>query len=1345
MDRRAHPRQPISLGALVHPQQGRSWLCTIRDFCQGGMLLVGSGGSRSLAATGANVLPGDAISLHFSVPTETGEEHVRMQALVCRVLDSGAGMGIRFASPMQPTAFDALMSYAAASGMVARSAADLSTSKQPAAEESAKDQPGDAQMPDGFLRDKRINEADAKKIRAQLKRIMSKAGDRISKAFFDRCEKVWLERARDAGTNAVQMMYFEGLDQLEKSKEDIGRKFSSVLLAQIDKVSDLDEVLEKRRRRETGNSNKLQLVDAEEFEDWLAIAEVISKAENRCTDALLDIRVQLGMVAKPWGHKDVVPVGPAVIAWAFDDALVGIDVRRQIRQEAYQEFQAVLIPILTNLYSALLKMFEDSGVFPSLEELRTAMSKMSVRKPPAPAGGGGEVADYQDLEPAVREAAMAADGIQTAPGATANPFVARSGGTAEVYKAARELLSMGRRAREQKGVQEDVKLVPADAPPEQRFDTGDIMDALVQIERELGDAPLTDERLKPRLIEVLSARHGDTKAFGEDLYDTLDVMENLVDSIGQDHFLTDGIREWVKRLEITLNKLATRDPEFLDHEPDSPHSAVTVLNQLARLGNAKDVRVGVDREVGRRVDELLHRVVEEFDANPEVFNDVLDELTPLVDRQNRAYRGNVERTVRSSEGQQKLARARRAVVDTLEPRLGGRDVPELLLKLLNPGWRNLLVHTHLRHGAQSNEWRDALVIVEQVQSQLDGTCQSGDDDFVEPESLLKRIIEGLNSISFEPGKRTPLVMALSDVLVGDTTGAKAEVTKTRVPEGGTAEALGLAGMLPETNPAVETDDEAIKNDWDKALDRARRINVGEWLAMTDDQGRPLILSVAFVGDEQGVFVLVNRKGVKSAELVLREMADGLHEGRITLLDDYDLPLMERASQRMLQNMHNQLTYQASHDELTSLANRKEFERSLETAIAEARSGSSQHMLLYLDLDQFKIVNNTSGHTAGDELLKLVGTRLAETVAERDATVARLGGDEFGVLVKDIDTEAARIQADDLLKVIREQRFDWEGRQYSLSASVGLVFVDEGTEDPDAAMRAADEACYAAKDGGRNRVQEYELGDANMMRRRGVMQWVTQLDQAVDDGRLILNCQRISPIQIGEDSPLGTHYEILLTMQDDLGDVMPPSEFILAAETYNRVTVIDRWVVEHVLEWMSEHRDELDYFGGFAINVSGHSVNDETFADFVLDQFSRCQAPTSKVCFEITETAAIANLDNARDFMNRMKIIGCRFSLDDFGTGLSSYSYLRNLPVDFVKIDGVFVKDLASSPGDYAVVRSINEIGHYMGKKTIAEFVEDDEILAQLREIGVDFAQGYGIEKPLLLSELRIPKGPLAAA
>jgi diguanylate cyclase (GGDEF)-like protein len=1338
VDRRTHPRQPISIGALVHPEKGRSWLCAIRDFCHGGMLLVGTGGSRSLLATGADPKPGDSLNLHFTVPTPQGEQHFRMQAIIARVLDSGGGMGIRFPTGLPQKAFDALMDFAVASGMVAGSAADLARGRQEAApagtQEAEAEKTAPGEIPESFLRDRRIREHDAERVKDQLRRMTTRAVNRISKLFFDKCDRDLLLKARDAGTNAVQMMYFEGLDQLEKQRDAIRSKFGRAVMAQIDQVSELEAVLEKRRKRETGSSLKLQLVDTDEFEDWLAVAEVISKTENRFSDLLLDIRSRLALIAKPWGHKDVVPIGPAAMTWAFDDALTGIEVRRQVRQDIFREFEVVLHGVLVNFYPAVGKMLEETGVFPSLEELREAMAR-SMRRSAAPTVRPPPQQNYQELDAPVREAAMAADGISLAPRPAQNPFAPRASGSAEVYKAARELLNLGRRARRMQGLAEDVQFAPPDAGPDQRYESRDILAAISQIEGELGDTPLTDRRLKPRLLEVLRHSHGGKKAFGEDLYDTLDVMENLVDSIEQDNLLTDGIRDWVKRLELTLNKLATKEPEFLDHDNERPHSAVQVLNQLAKLGNAQDVRVGIDRDIGRRVDELLERIVEDYDKNPGVFEDVLGELGPLVDRQSRAYRGNVERTVRASEGQQKLARARRAVAQRLQPNLAGKRVPELFLRLLNPGWRNLLVHTYLRYGPNSNEWRDAHATAEEVQAQLAGESNPGDAGYVQPEALLKRVVAGLNSISFEPGKRTPLVMGLSDALIGDASGRKKPVQLAPVGPDETEKALGLEGLLPDREPTIDTDDEAVRKNWTRALDRARRISVGEWLAMTD-QGKPLILSVAFIADDYSTFVLVNRKGVKTREIPLKEMADGLHDGSVTLLDDYDLPLMERASQRMLQNMHNKLTYQASHDELTDLLNRKEFERSIAAAIESAKATGVQHALLYLDLDQFKIVNNSSGHTAGDELLKMVGRRLVDGLEDHKATIARLGGDEFGVLLTDVDTQAARETGEHLLKLMREQRFDWEGRHFSLSASIGIVFIDEGTPDADGAMRCADEACYAAKDAGRNRLQEYEIGDARMMRRRGVMEWVTQLDKAVDDGRLILNCQRIAPVQ-AETNGLANHYEILLTMRDELGDLMPPSEFILAAETYNRVTMVDRWVVENVFRWMSEHRNQLDNFGGFSINVSGHSVNDEAFADFVLDQFSRTQAPTSKVCFEITETAAIANLDNARDFMNRMKIIGCRFSLDDFGTGLSSYSYLRNLPVDYVKIDGVFIKELDKNPSDYAVVRSINEIGHYLGKKTIAEFVENDSILTQLREIGVDYAQGYGIEKPGLLADLRL--------
>ena len=319
-------------------------------------------------------------------------------------------------------------------------------------------------------------------------------------------------------------------------------------------------------------------------------------------------------------------------------------------------------------------------------------------------------------------------------------------------------------------------------------------------------------------------------------------------------------------------------------------------------------------------------------------------------------------------------------------------MPDLLTELLNPGWRNLLVHTHLRHGKDSNEWRDAISLVDQLKGQLNGDIGVEDDAYVPAETLLKRVVEGLNSISFDPSKRTPLVMKLSSALVGDAAGEKSEITKHHIPEGAAAQVLGLDGLLPDVDLDEDITDPEAKETFAEAVNRARRIQVGEWLATSDKQGRPLILSVAFVGDENSSFVLVNRKGVKSKELTLKEMATGLLEGQVTLLEDYDLPLMERASQRMLENMHNQLAYQASHDELTELLNRKEFERVMEASLKRTRTTEDQHALLYIDLDQFKIINNTSGHTAGDELLKQIGATITEALAEQpDTQVSRLGG------------------------------------------------------------------------------------------------------------------------------------------------------------------------------------------------------------------------------------------------------------------------------------------------------------------------------------------------------------------
>ncbi len=1329
LNRRQSVRHPIQLSALAHPQQGRSWLCTVRDFCEAGMLLVGTGSGRLTGAKSSGFAPQASISMHFSVATREGIRHFRTRVIVVRLTEDGLGMGVRFAEgALAPAAYRSLMDFAVAAGMALAEGGDVAAAADGEVEGIRRLA---TEIPEAFLRDKRINERDAVRIRGRVKLVTQRAVERMASNFIKYGKEELLVKARDAGTNAVQLMYFEGLNVLERHEAHFLKEIPGQILAQVERVPRIEEVLEKRRRRQTGDAQKLEIVDTQQFEEWLSITEIISKTEQRYGEELLDLRALMGLLSRPWSHKDVLPVGPATLMWVFDDVLRRFDLRRQVREDFCRIFESAMLPVLAPLYGALTKVLSESGAFPSIEEMRRKLQTSVIRR--TASGVRVDTAAYQKMDASVRNAAMAADGVG-AGRLDFNPFQPHEGVGEKVYSTARSLLGLRRRARERMGASVDDMLAKPDTRRADLLNTDDIMEALARVEQEAEGSPASDRRMRMRLIDVLKTRHGGRKLLSEEDYDTLELMEGLVDSISEDRFITGGIRDWVRRLEVTLNKLAARDPEFLRHEADRPHSAVQMLNQLARLGNATDVPEGIDREVGVRVDELLQRVVREYDKNPDVIEQVVDELHPLLDRQTQSYRGNVERTIKASEGQQKLARARRTVLDEMNARFENRKVPTLLMDLLNPGWRNLLVHTHLRKGPESSEWRDQLAIIDQMFGQLSGALRPEHAEFVNPDELLKRVVEGLNSISFDPGKRTPLIMKLSAALVGDTAGKKTPVVFEDVAVGGMERLLSFDGLLPELNPEIQSDDEGVRKDFSKALARARRIQVGEWLAASDVEGRPVILTIAFVGDANGSFALVNRRGVKNRELDLRAMAQNLFEGKITMLEDFDLPLMERASQRMLENMHSQLAYQASHDDLTQLLNRKEFERAVDSAIAQARRTGVQHALLYLDLDQFKIVNNTSGHTAGDELLKIMGATIAKPLQGLPASVARLGGDEFGVLLTNVTNVDARKRADEVLSAIRGERFVWQGRTYTLSASIGLVFIDQSTDSVDSVMQYADEACYAAKDAGRNRVKEYELGDARMLRRRGVMEWVAELDKAINEDRLILNCQRIASIS-NPDRRTEGHYEILLTMRDELGEVMPPSDFILAAETYNRMTVIDRWVIERVFTWLADHRSRLDHFGGFSINVSGHSVNDETFPDFVLDQFSRTQAPTSKVCFEITETAAIANLDNAVEFMNRMKIIGCRFSLDDFGTGLSSYSYLRTLPVDYVKIDGVFVKDIISTPGDQAVVRSMNEIGHYMGKKTIAEYVETDAIFAALKDIGVDYAQGYCIEKPCELSRL----------
>lgn len=423
-----------------------------------------------------------------------------------------------------------------------------------------------------------------------------------------------------------------------------------------------------------------------------------------------------------------------------------------------------------------------------------------------------------------------------------------------------------------------------------------------------------------------------------------------------------------------------------------------------------------------------------------------------------------------------------------------------------------------------------------------------------------------------------------------------------------------------------------------------------------------------------------------------------------------------------------LAWQATHDALTGLANRREFEFRLEQALNGLCEPSVQHSLLFLDLDQFKLVNDTCGHAAGDELLRHVCALLQSAMNEGD-TLARLGGDEFGVLLERCTAERAEQVAEQLRERVQRLHFVWRGRPFMATLSVGMVQLNHSGMTLEEALRAADLACYMAKEKGRNRVQRYHEDDLELSLRHGEMAWVQRLRQALEEDRFRLYAQAIE--RIGPSGETRGHVEILLRLSDEQGRLILPAQFIPAAERFGLMPELDRWVVRNVFKVLRQCLDE----GGkvpmavCAINLSGLSLGDEGFLDYLRQQMQLYRIPPVQLCFEITETSAIANLSKAITFIEELKALGCEFSLDDFCAGMSSFGYLKHLPVDYLKIDGSFVRDMLDDPVNRAMVEVMNHIGHVMGKKTIAEFVETPLIHQALREIGVDYAQGYLIERP----------------
>lgn len=550
---------------------------------------------------------------------------------------------------------------------------------------------------------------------------------------------------------------------------------------------------------------------------------------------------------------------------------------------------------------------------------------------------------------------------------------------------------------------------------------------------------------------------------------------------------------------------------------------------------------------------------------------------------------------------------------------------------------------------------------------------------------------------------------------------------------------------------------------EKELAQVTLHSIGDAVITTDREGRinylnPVAESLTGWSEAEArgllmpeVFRIINEQTREPVENpVVRVLANGqtvglasqtvlLHrDGTEFAIEDSAAPIRDREGRLIgtvmvfhdvthARRLAAEVSYQASHDNLTGLLNRHAFEQRLRSLLEAPLGLDGSHSLMFLDLDQFKVINDTCGHMAGDALLRVLGPVLKKHLRQSDL-LARMGGDEFGVLLQDCPAPVAKRIAKALKEELEDLNFTWEGKPFRVGLSIGQVNFSDNSWSLADLLSAADNACYLAKENGRNRIHLYSMDDQALARRFRQTQWVGRISEAFEENRFRLHCQAIVPTSVSSEQPEeGAHFELLLRLHDKDGKLVLPMAFIPAAERFSLMVKIDRWVLQTAFAKLAKAGP--GHVATCSINLSGASLGDEGFLPFINDCFARFDVSPRIICFEITETEAIANLTKARFIIQSLKTLGCRFSLDDFGSGMSSFGYLKNLPVDYLKIDGTFIRNLVSDPIDHAMVTAINNIGHVMGLKTIAEFVESASVLRVLNELGVNYVQGYYIAKP----------------
>jgi EAL domain-containing protein (putative c-di-GMP-specific phosphodiesterase class I)/GGDEF domain-containing protein len=1076
-------------------------------------------------------------------------------------------------------------------------------------------------------------------------------------------------------TAALQASGISEHSRLLSAVHEFGLHDDSIRKRFVQQVQDALAQARPVQTQATGNaaSGELVLVDEKDFEDWLATSGEVNRLEEQFHEQLADIEPRIGeLFGFACDHSNN-PFGPAVIAHAYRSALEDLQLLARARQVAYATLRDVLSEQLGPMYAELLAMLPVS-------ELELQRHKPVVSPEPArsnqPAHSTQPVAEPP---PAQADATAMADVDKPRPQGT-------------LSRLAGSLMDMFRGSPSNTAVSSAATAPARSGPP------------AAGVSAAAPAMPMAGAQgmAQSPVLQRLAASGALPQTLTQEMQRSVQMFGVLFDTMHAEKSINEGMRPFFQQLEASLIKLAMSDPAFLESPSHPAHKVLNTLDRISMI--AGDNGQITDERLLRLMNRWTERINAEAEKNPGVFEEARTQLERVVKPLLNERAARISRLQEVCEGRQRADQTKLGVVEKLLQRIGDQSVPSVVVELLNGGWRNVLLMAEMRHGADSEAAAEAWQVLQTLYEWLDPQRAEPPTTF-EVQQLLQQIDLGLTRVCHDKFSQDRLLDQLATVLL-DQDKSQYQYTTIRARLGDSMESEPLSASQNEL---------------------AERLRVGDWLHF-DKIDTPL--NLVWTGENPPIHVFANYRGIKKLELKRQNLLQALEGGGVQWAEDMELPLMDRSYSAMIQKMQRDLVWQSTHDPMTGLSKRKNFFRAIRRNWLRSPAVDGGYVIGLLHLD----IRTPGGEEASSEthsgILRELGKLLQSRLPEK-ALLARAGESGIAYCAASADPDAARQQAESLLQAIAGHALEIGGVAYHPQASIGLAW-NADCLTPESHYDNASAACASAREAAQPDIVMFdsENHDDKLV---ALAEWAHELTALLANNQLSLNCQPVAAATDVVRTPL--YFEVLLQPTAEAGRSIKTRDLIAMAERLQRISEIDRWVIKQVFAWMRAHPDVVERIGGLSINVSGQSFVNPLFLKAVLAELKSGDVPGNKLIFEISESDAVEGHAHTQNFMRQLQHYGCRFTFDEFGPGSSSYTMLKSLKPDYLKLDRSLVREISTSMIDEALVRSIIETAAYLNLQTVACYVDNAEMVTKLAELGVDCVQGYFVGEPRPLKEL----------